>query len=232
MVVNQVKRKVNYIVKRIIIICEGPTEFEFCKDVLYPHFLTKAIYLQTPLIKKSGGGIVPWSVLKRQIDNHLLQDKEAFVTTLIDYYGIVDKHQFPGWMASKSIPNKVKRMDLLERAMKDSIDTSINTRFVPYIQLHEFESLLFNDMDVFLRQIPASDFTNQAELIETIASYPNPELINDTPNNAPSYRLKRLIRGYNKIVYGAILAKEIGLSKIRAKSPRFDRWIGRLENIG
>ncbi len=224
------KLKVNF-VKRIIIICEGPTEVEFCKDVLYSYFLAKDIYIQTPLIKKSGGGIVPWSVLKKQIDNHLLQDKEAFVTTLIDYYGIVDKYQFPDWTASKAIADKAKRMDLLEKGMKDSIDPSINVRFEPYIQLHEFEGLLFNDMTVFVKQIPSSDFTNQTELTNTIASNPNPELINDTPNNAPSYRLKRLIKGYNKIVYGAILAKEIGLNKIRAKSPRFNSWIERLENI-
>jgi hypothetical protein len=104
-------------------------------------------------------------------------------------------------------------------------------RFEPYIQLHEFEALLFNEMAVFIRHIPTSDFIDQAELTNTIASNPNPELINDTPNNAPSYRLKRLIKGYNKIVYGAILAKEIGLNKIRAKNPRFNGWIERLENI-
>ncbi|MBN8651229.1 MAG: DUF4276 family protein [Cytophagales bacterium] len=217
--------------KRIIIICEGPTEVEFCKDVLYSHFLAKNIYIQTPLIKKSGGGIVPWSVLKKQIYNHLLQDKEALVTTLIDYYGILDKYQFPDWVASKVIANKVERVDLLEKGMKDSIDPSISVRFEPYIQLHEFEALLFNEMAVFIRHIPTSDFIDQAELTNTIASNPNPELINDTPNNAPSYRLKRLIKGYNKIVYGAILAKEIGLNKIRAKNPRFNGWIERLENI-
>jgi hypothetical protein len=228
MVVN--RGKLNYM-KRIIIICEGPTEVEFCKDVLYSHFLGKDILIQTPLIKKSGGGIVPWSILKRQIDNHLLQEKEVFVTTLIDYYGIRDKFQFPEWASSKGIVDKSKRMDLLEKGMKDSIDPSINGRFEPYIQLHEFEGLLFNDMDVFVRQIPLADFNDKTELTNIIASNPNPELINDTPNNAPSYRLMRLIKGYNKIVYGAILAKEIGLTRIRAKSPRFNTWIDRLENI-
>jgi hypothetical protein len=40
--------------KRLIIICEGQTEVEFCKDVLFKHFISKGIILQTPLIKKSG----------------------------------------------------------------------------------------------------------------------------------------------------------------------------------
>lgn len=38
--------------KRIIIICEGQTEKEFCADVLYPFFLERSILLQCPLIKK------------------------------------------------------------------------------------------------------------------------------------------------------------------------------------
>ena len=44
--------------KRIIIINEGPTEQEFCKDVLYPYFSAKDIYIETPTIKSSHGGIV------------------------------------------------------------------------------------------------------------------------------------------------------------------------------
>lgn len=53
--------------KRIVIVCEGPTEQEFVRDVLQPYFLPKEIYIQSPLIKKSGGGIVPWNILKAQI---------------------------------------------------------------------------------------------------------------------------------------------------------------------
>ena len=216
--------------KRIIIICEGPTEKEFCKDVLYSYFLTKGIYIQTPLIKKSAGGIVPWKTLKKQIENHLLQDKEAIVTTLIDYYGIPEKFQFPEWEKAHQTNDKEKRMDILEAGMKASISEEINSRFIPYIQLHEFEGLLFNDIKVFNNQIPEKDFIDKAELIKTIKEYPNPEMINDTPNNAPSYRLSRLINGYSKIVYGAIMAEEIGLEKIREKCPRFNQWVINLES--
>jgi hypothetical protein len=217
--------------KRIIIICEGPTEIEFCKDVLYSHFFSKNIFIQTPLIKKSGGGIVPWPNLKKQIENHLVQDKNAIVTTLIDYYGIKESFDFPKWNESKTIIDRNDRISFLENSILADIDKDTGHRLVPYIQLHEFEGLLFNDMTVFTSQIPESDFINKNELFQTIEQNPNPELINDTPNNAPSYRLKRLIKGYNKIVYGAILASQIGLTKIRAKSPRFNDWVCKLENI-
>lgn len=217
--------------KRIIIICEGPTEIEFCKDVLYPYFISRNILIQTPLIKKSGGGIVPWASLKQQIERHLLQDNEAVVTTFIDYYGVPESYQFPGWLEAHKMVDKNQRMQHLETAMNQSISGNINHRFIPYLQLHEFEGLLFNNLEVFTAQIPNEEFNDLGELTRTIESNPNPELINNTPDNAPSYRLKRLIKGYSKIVYGSIIAKEIGLERIRAKSPRFNQWIERLENI-
>ena len=216
--------------KRIIIICEGHTEAEFCKDVLYPYFLTKDIFIFTPLIKKSGGGIVPWRYLKGQIEIHLAQDREAIVTTLIDYYGIHDRHEFPEWEAAHRIADKNLRMEHLEKAMNTSVNSPINN-FIPYIQLHEFEALLFNNIDIFEAQIANEEFIDKSELIATLNSNPNPELINDTPNNAPSYRLKRIIKGFNKIVYGAILADSIGLTGMRDKCPRFNAWISKLENI-
>jgi hypothetical protein len=218
--------------KRIIIICEGNTEIEFCNEILYPHFLPQDIFLETPLIKKTKGGIVPWPTLKRQIKKHLLQDPTAFVTTFIDFYGIPDDYLFPDWEQSKTRVDKNERMALLEKAMKKDIDDSIAVRFEPYLQLHELEGLLFNNIDAFDRLIPVADFVDREELIQIIESYPNCELINDTPDNAPSYRLERLIRGYNKIVDGPKLAKQIGLDNIRRKSPRFSAWIEKLERLG
>ena len=129
--------------KRVIIICEGETEKEFCTTILKPYFSKQQIYLQTPLIKKSMGGIVKWEELKKQIENHLKNDKDAFVTTLIDYYGLYEKHKFPKWDIAEREPDKNKRMDILENGMLESISETIRYRFLPYIQLHEFEGLLF-----------------------------------------------------------------------------------------
>ncbi len=56
-------------------------------------------------------------------------------------------------------------------------------------------------------------------------------MINNSKATSPAHRLERIIKGYNKVVYGDILSEAIGLNRIREKSPRFNSWITRLENI-
>lgn len=217
--------------ERIIIICEGPTEEEFCKKTLTPYFQKHQIYVQSPLIKHSNGGIVRWDVLKKQIENHLKQDKTAYVTLLIDYYGLYQKYEFPGWEESLSIPDKSSRLDFLEQKMAEAIEESLRYRFIPYMQLHEFEGILFNNLEVFDLLFNDDEILAREELEAVFKEFDNPEMINNSPDNAPSKRLKRIIKGYNKIVYGNILAEEIGLTGIRSKCPRFDGWITRINNI-
>jgi hypothetical protein len=217
--------------KRLIIICEGSTEVQFCRILLEAHFFNHNIQIHPAQLKKSGGGIVAWGSVKKQIEIHLKQDQEAVVTTFVDYYGIKPKHFFPAWNLCMQIPDKIKRIDALERAMQDEIDDSLRYRFIPYIQLHEFEGLLFNSAAVFERNIPSENFSDREQLGRIIEEYPNPELINDTLTNSPSHRLQRIIQGYNKAIDGPILASEIGLVDIRAKSPRFNKWIETLEAL-
>jgi hypothetical protein len=217
--------------KRIIIICEGETEKEFCNTILTPYFAAKGIFLQSPLIKKSMGGIVKWGELRKQITLHLRNDSNAFVTTLIDYYGLYSKYNFPKWDEAENQADKNIRMSILEQGMKESIDDAIRFRFVPYMQLHEFEGLLFNEIEIFHEQIPPSELVGIDELTRTFHQYNNPEMINNNRETSPSHRLERIILGYNKIVYGNILAEAIGLERIRAKSPRFNEWLRRLEEI-
>lgn len=213
--------------KRVIIICEGQTEKEFCKEVLFDHFFSKKIHIQTPLIKHSGGGIVHWKTLQKQIETHIKQDKEAKITLLIDYYGIKPEHEFPKWQESHTIVNKNERMTALEMAMKEAVGCP---NFFPYIQLHEFEGLLFHDITIFKNNFLPSE-ADFIALSNIINDFPNVEDINDNPKTAPSKRLEKHIKGYNKPVYGALLAKEIGLSNIRRKAPRFNHWIEKIESI-
>ncbi|MDR1583307.1 MAG: DUF4276 family protein [Prevotellaceae bacterium] len=216
--------------RRIIIICEGETEQAFCKTMLNPYFAGKGLYIQSPLIKQTRGGITNWSNLKAQIENYMKEDRAVFVSLLIDYYGIEQKHNFPAWEESLHIVNKNERLDFLEQKMQEDIAPELRHRFIPYMQLHEFEGLLFNHINIFHEQIPAADLVNLPELQNTFEQFSNPEMINDCPETVPSKRLGRIIRGYNKIVYGNILAEAIGLVKIRNKCQRFNAWIGKIES--
>lgn len=207
--------------KRLIIICEGETEQEFCQDVLYPYFLEKNIQVFYPTIKKSNGGIVKWNTLKKQIENHLKQEKDAYVTTFIDLYALPSNY-----------PNfDIRNVDAIEQGMKEGVDSTLNFRFIPYIQRHEFECFIFSSIDVLQRNFTFLE-ANFSEIENVMRIFPdNLEDINNSPETAPSKRLLKNIKGYNKIVYGACLASEIGLTTIRQKCPRFNNWIKQLEII-
>jgi hypothetical protein len=213
--------------KRIIIICEGETEREFCKNVLAPHLINFNIFIQAPLIKRSMGGVVKWSILKKEIETHL-QEPKVLVTTLIDYYGLYQKYNFPHWFDGEKIADKNQRMDFLENAMKNDVNDEIRHRFLPYLQLHEFEGLLFNNIDLFYQQVPKNELIGIEELKKTFEDYENPEMINNNKETSPSRRLKRIIKGYNKPLYGHYFAEAIGIEQIRIKSPRFNNWINKI----
>ena len=107
---------------------------------------------------------------------------------------------------------------------------NLRSRFVPYIQLHEFEGLLFSDISAFRNNFRKGECDFNA--IETaIKDFATPEEINNGPNTAPSVRLKNAIQGYNKEIYGSLLADDIGLKTIQERCPLFNQWIGRLESV-
>ncbi|MDE5876968.1 MAG: DUF4276 family protein [Muribaculaceae bacterium] len=215
--------------KRLIIVCEGPTEHEFCINVLAPIFFKKDIYVEAPLVKKSNGGIVPWQNIKRQIETHLHEGK-AYVSLFIDYYGIKDSYNFPGGEESKTISLKDNKLKFLCDKMKADISPELVSRFIPYMQIHEFESLLYSDIEVFKNNFN-TDELNFSLLEKAIREFPDPEDINSRPTLAPSKRLLEAIQGYDKVIYGNCLAAEIGLKKIIAKCPLFKQWISSLISI-
>jgi hypothetical protein len=217
--------------KRVVIICEGETEREFCKTLLASYFGKRNIYIQSPLIKRSMGGIVRWEILKKEIETYL-RENDVFVTMLIDYYGVYSKYHFPSWDQAQKISDKNARIDFLEKAMQNDINESVRNRFIPYMQLHEFEGLLFNEIEIFYEQVPKEELVGLTELKQTFKDYPdNPEMINSNPETSPSHRLERIISGYNKVLYGHYFAEAIGLNRIRNKSPRFNEWLRRIEDV-
>ena len=153
--------------KRLIIVCEGPTEQEFCTEVLGVEFAKHNIYVEAPVIKHSHGGIVPWATIKKQILNHLQEG------------------------------DKTERIHFLIDRMAKDISEQYRFRFIPYIQLHEFEGLLFSDVSAFLNSFEESEF-DYAELQATAEAFQSPELINNSPETAPSKRLIAAIPDYKR----------------------------------
>lgn len=81
--------------KRVIVICEGQTEQEFCNTILNPYFSAMGVFLNAPIIKHSHGGIVPWQQLSKQTSpSHRLEriirgyDKVVYGNYLAENIGL------------------------------------------------------------------------------------------------------------------------------------------------
>lgn len=210
----------------VYIIVEGQTEEEFVYTSLRPYLNTIGIYdVRAILVETSPGnkgGDLKFSRFKRNVENLLSRETDIIVTSLMDFFRL--QNDFPKFEQAQNIANKQECVDFLESAISEQIN---NRRFIPYIQLHEFEGLLFSDK-VGIEYIPNIPERNLTELHQTIESHPNPELLNDGAETAPSKRLTRLIPGYKKTLHGPLIADEIGIPRILAKCPRFNEWVQKI----
>lgn len=185
---------------------------------LAPHLQRSDVYATPVLIGRArhrgkGGGNVTVDRLAREM-RHLRASFDA-VTSLVDFYGFRNK--------GSRLPN-----ELLE-AIRNRIGQSDERSVLPYVQLHEFEGLLFSSVEAFGRILPDAPV---AELKSIRSEFGTPEEINDRAEAAPSKRIETLIPHYRKTLHGPLVALEIGLATIRNECPHFDDWIRRLEALG
>lgn len=212
------------------ILVEGATEKEFVTNLIYPYFLNRGISnIRTITIETSpgfkGGDVRYQARYKPNIQRLLRGQEDLLVTSLIDFYKL--RNDFPNYVESRTLTTAEQKVTLIEQGCYQDIN---DERFVPYIQLHEFEGLLFSATNGFEELFPDLSRANKRELFETVDQFPNPELINDRPELAPSARLGRLIPGYEKPLYGNMIALENGFDTILQKCPRFNTWIETLIN--
>lgn len=211
---------------RVCIICEGPTEVEFVNRCLEPYLRPSGVSAYgTVLSARSGrhrGGRVTVDRLANKISLHY--SKADRVSTLVDFYGFQNR-------AGRTRAQLEADIAAAARA----ITTGYDPRCVlPYVQMHEFEGLLFtNPTDFEWAEDGWSDDV-KAALMAVQQAFPNPEDINDSPETAPSKRILKIFPkgAYSKIEHGPLIAESIGIDAIRAKCPAFNEWVGKLQAWG
>lgn len=212
--------------KRIYVYCEGQTEEAFVKRLLYPHFIAKDIYV-IPIIcrTKEGpqwiyrGGIVDYNKVVKEVKRYCTQHPNETVTSFIDYYGL---NNLPQIMESS---NKYILIEKLESIFMNDVGCN---NFIPYISLHEFESLLFSEPS----QFNYLSTNAVAKFNEILAEFDNnPEFVNNGKNTAPSKRILKEISNYGKILDGNRIAEHISLEGIRKRCYHFSQWVEKLEKI-
>jgi hypothetical protein len=148
-------------------------------------------------------------------------------TTMFDLYALPSS--FPGFEFTLSDPYKKARR--IEVAMSTHFN---DRRLVPYLQIHEFEALLFVDLDVLPPMFVEDDYLSAVEALRaSVHGFETPELINDRRETSPSHRLNRFLPGYErrKTEVGPDAAKAIGLDRLRERCPHFGEWITMLETL-
>ena len=206
---------------RLAVSVEGQTEEAFVKGVLADHLRERQVE-PTPILigrasGRAGGGNV--SVPRLASDMAKLYWNFDCVTSLVDLYGLRGKG--------------ADSAEELEGRIRDAIGAILGrnwnrTRVMPYVQRHEFESLLFSSVEAFGELVDVPDEAVD-ELRRVRAGFQTPEDINDNVNTAPSKRIEAAVPRYNKVVDGSGLAARIGLKEICDECPRFSEWIARLE---
>lgn len=220
--------------KKIFVITEGQSETNFVNRVMMPYFADRCVLIPNTVITKIDnrhgktykGGVANYD----QIRNTLLKtlacsskNKDSYVTTMFDFYRL--PADVPGVADGEKVNDPYEKVELIEREIlkAEGYDESF---FFPYIELHEFEAMLFSDITKLEEAYFEYDLT---ALKECVKIQSNPELINDGTETAPSKRIINCISCFDKANVGVNVLEKIGVENIAKKCHHFSDWIKRIE---
>ena len=214
-----------YITLRVL--CEGQTELNFITQVLRPHLRTFNVFAKSELLRHGQGGIISWEKLRFAIKSDVgrLQPNE-YVTTMIDLYAIGN---YPG-VERHVGETPYARTKRIEQNMAEGLP---NPRFLPYIQVHEFEALVLVDLDYLATQFPDQEADGAAQKLRFDIGEMPPELVNDGVHSAPSKRIISVVPAYakRKAFAGPEIARLIGIYRLKETCTHFNEWVTQLERL-
>jgi hypothetical protein len=209
------------------ILCEGQTELNFATKVLRPHLQSKLTYVKAESLTPRGFGVVPWDTLRRAIKDDVGRSRaHEYVTTMIDLYKI-GRYPEAARQEQESVHDRVRR---IESNMAFDLP---NPRFIPYVQLHEFEALVLVDCSYLPEHFPDGEADRAPAILRKSIGETEPELIDDGEQTAPSKRIISAVKAYDnlKSTVGPDIARAIGLPRLRAACPHFGEWLAKLEGL-
>ena len=192
---------------RLLISVEGHSEYKFVNEVVAPHLMKSGVSVYSQNMK----GNISIDRVSRKL-NGLIHSYD-FVTTLYDFYG------FKGLS-----DNETKQS--LEDKIKNKIKKAQRDKIIPYIQMYEFEALLFSDNEKMAKGLN----TNKNWIDNVLNEFKDIETINNSKETAPSKRIENNTT-YIKTQHAPIILQEIGLPKIREKCRGFNAWLAYLESL-
>lgn len=217
---------------RLLMLVEGQSEEIFVNRTLKPHLEERGVYVQPPIVlwtkrHPAGGGfrggVSNWNQICKSL-LPLLRDRDAWVTTLLDFYGLPD--DVPGCAQARG-PGDPR---VLVAALQNELSAALgHPRFIPFLALHEFEAWVFCGADTVAAHFdraPLADKVRQA-----VAQAGGAELINQGQDTHPKARLKALVPAYKETSDGSTMLGKIGIPTIQAACPHFSGWLTRLEAL-
>jgi hypothetical protein len=224
----------------IKIIVEGASEESFVNEVLVKHFASLNIFISARKIKTgwdkinnkpSKGGINHYLKFRNDVLRWIASDKkqdDSWYTSMIDLYSFPVDDSSPYSSRIRLISDPYQKISELEKAISSDIGHS---KFIPYVQLHEFEALVLVNPEKLVTIYPDHHSCIQ-HLKQEIGSR-NPEEINESRQTAPSKRIIKYIPDYEKLKahVGPLVVEDIGLHTLRQRCRHFNEWITKLEKL-
>jgi hypothetical protein len=126
-----------------------------------------------------------------------------------------------------NLPTQKEKVEFLEQELWNDMGSFPN--FIPHIQLHEFETLLFSSKDGFNGNVANPALVLLCNIVE---EYSNPEDINEGETTAPSKRILVAYPSYEKIWEGNLMAIDVGIELMKSKCPHFSDWLEKIRIYG
>ncbi len=223
--------------KRLYLTVEGQTKAAFASRVLTLHLTNFNVFLFPPRftgLHRRRRGRIPQGGLLNTF-GHALADMQTWLkedpspdarfSMMVDLYSL--PNDFPGFEAGMARPTGREQAIALQQSLAAEV---ADTRFIPYLQVHEYEALVLVDP----RRIASIYDATQAQieaLCEECGAYATPEEINHGRQSHPKYRIQQRVPDYDENVAGPLLAEDIGLATLRERCPHFGEWLTRLEQL-